>query len=169
LRMSLAGKTLAGCTAAAILAALSSIVAGRGVEAPVQPIQFSHRVHAGENRLACLYCHAGADRSAAAGVPAVETCYECHRTVKAKNGEIAKVFDSWQRKQPIRWTRVYSLPQHVYFSHKRHVLAGVACETCHGAVAEADTIARVSPLTMGWCVDCHEQRRAPTGCETCHK
>src|SRR5579864_7124300 len=89
---------------------------------PAQPIDFSHRVHAGDNQISCLYCHIGASRSTAAGVPSVGTCYECHRIVKLKNDEIQKVLKHFEDKQPIAWVRVHSLPDYVYFSHKRHVL-----------------------------------------------
>jgi hypothetical protein len=161
-------------TIAAALATLGAgafaLLAMREAPAPAQqPIAFSHRVHALDNGIACLYCHANADRGATAGAPAVQTCYECHRAVKARNPEINKVMEHWEARDPIRWVRVYSLPQHVYFSHKRHALAEVGCESCHGAVQEMTVVSRQAPLTMGWCLDCHEQREAPRGCETCHR
>src|SRR5258707_10562302 len=108
-------------------AALGGVLQAKGSsEAPLQPIDFSHRVHAGDNQISCLYCHTGASRSTAAGVPSVGTCYECHRIVKLKEGEIAKVLKYVEDKKPISWVRVHSLPDYVYFSHKRHVRKGIA-------------------------------------------
>jgi hypothetical protein len=75
----------------------------------------------------------------------------------------------WNDRQPIRWTRVHTLPDHVYFSHKRHVAAGVSCDTCHGDLRTADRVSQFAPLTMGWCVECHEQRGAALECSTCHQ
>ena len=136
---------------------------------PVQPVAFSHRVHAGNYQMACLYCHTTATRSAVAGVPPVQTCYECHRAVSQDSPEIVKVLQYWEQKQPIPWVRVHSLPDFVYFSHKRHVLAEVSCQTCHGGMEGAEQVRQEYSLSMGWCVDCHKQRSAPLECSTCHK
>ena len=153
---------------AAAVAAVS-LLGKRQPAAPVQPIEFSHRVHAGDNQLACAYCHTGVSRSAVAGAPSVATCYECHRGVRLRNPEITKVLDSWEAKQPVRWVRVHSLPDHVYFSHKRHTLAGVQCQQCHGEIATMERVQQVSDLSMGWCVNCHQEHNAPLECSTCHK
>lgn len=59
----------------------------RGYE-PVQPIAFSHRLHAGELQVACLYCHSGAERSRHAGIPPANVCMNCHRFVSAPLGAI---------------------------------------------------------------------------------
>ncbi|MBI3895737.1 MAG: cytochrome c3 family protein [Acidobacteria bacterium] len=80
-----------------------------------------------------------------------------------------KVLKYWETKQPISWVRIHALPNHVYFSHKRHVLGGIACQSCHGDVQLVDRVSQQAPLTMGWCLQCHEQRGAPRECETCHK
>jgi hypothetical protein len=138
-------------------------------EGPPQPIAFSHRLHAGTLQLACVYCHTAATRSAVAGVPPVKTCYECHRLVSRERPEIAKVLGYWDAQQPIPWVRVYHLPDHVYFSHKRHVRAEVSCQTCHGEVEVMERVSQVAPLTMGWCVQCHEEENAPLECSTCHQ
>ena len=138
-------------------------------EGPSQPIAFSHRLHAGTLQLACVYCHTGVTRSAVAGVPPVQTCYECHRLVSRERPEIAKVLEHWDAQQPIPWVRVHHLPDHVYFSHKRHVRAAVSCQTCHGEIEVVERVSQVAPLTMGWCVQCHDQENAPLECSTCHK
>lgn len=58
----------------------------------------------------------------------------------------------------IEWTRVHSLPDHVYFNHSQHVSIGkVACQTCHGKVENMEVMAQHSPLSMGWCINCHRQ------------
>jgi len=167
-------KRLRNTSFQALLIVASILCAGvsgvaQTAEGPVQPIDFSHRIHAGDNKISCLYCHTGANRSISAGVPSVGTCAECHRFLKLKSPEIQKVLKYWETKQPITWTRVYSVPDYVYFSHKRHVRAGVACQSCHGEVQQVDRVSQQSSLTMGWCLQCHEQRQAPRECDTCHK
>lgn len=158
---------LLAATAAAVVGGLSAL---RTPPEPIQqPIEFSHRIHAGDNQIACLYCHTGASRSPVAGTPPLAACYECHRLVKLKNPGIDKVMQHWETKQPIEWVRINSLPDHVYFSHEQHVRAGVACQNCHGEVQQADRVSQQAQLTMGWCLQCHQQRNAPRECATCHK
>lgn len=182
----------------------------RGYE-PAQPIAFSHRLHAGEMQISCLYCHSGAEKSRHAGIPAASVCMNCHRFVTASLGaireeddlakkekrpprrtvspEIQKIYDalalnekmqrdSTQNPQPIVWTRVYNDPDFVYFDHRAHVNAGVACQTCHGPVETMERMRQAPDLTMGWCINCHrdvtrqglEGKRlfASTDCSTCH-
>ena len=97
--------------------------------APVQPIDFSHRIHAGNYRIDCLYCHTNARRSASAGVPSVNKCVGCHQLVVPDRPQIRLVLEYWENKEPIPWVRVHDLPDFVYFPHKRHVAAGVECQT----------------------------------------
>jgi hypothetical protein len=134
-----------------------------------QPIPYSHRLHAGELRIDCVYCHYGARRSAVAGVPAVGVCTGCHRWVKHKTAEMKKVDEYEQKKQPIVWKRINHLDDYVYFSHKRHLTAGLECQGCHGQVEKMDQVQPIEKMTMGWCVTCHEQRNAPLDCSTCHR
>src|SRR5690625_7771076 len=57
---------------------------------------------------------------------------------------------------PIPWVRIHNLPEHVYFSHQQHVIAGrQACQTCHGPVEEMEVVEQYSTLSMGWCINCH--------------
>ncbi len=156
--------------------------------APEQPIAFSHRLHAGEMKIDCLYCHFGAESSRTAGMPTSNVCLNCHAFVGATRDavatetraaraegrepktpvspEIAKLRAAGGRKpdgsidlgaasRPIGWTRVYDLPDHVCFDHRRHVARGVDCRTCHGAVETMERIRQQENLTMGWCVECH--------------
>jgi mono/diheme cytochrome c family protein len=163
-------------------------------EAPVQPILFSHLIHAGSFRIDCQYCHADARRSKHAGLPSVERCMGCHKIIGAQgNPEIAKVHEYWNRKEPIPWVRVFKVQEFVYFPHKAHVRAEIACQTCHGPIEgmmrvggergqtginDLMNLVGMSPaaprMTMGWCIECHrEQNRtrnmqAPLDCVTCH-
>jgi hypothetical protein len=138
---------------------------------PRQPIEFSHKIHAGDNGIPCMYCHVAARRSVAAGVPSVNKCISCHRIVAKDRPQIRKLMEYWADQQPIPWIKVHDLPDFVYFPHKRHVQAGVACQTCHGPVETMHRVERVAPLKMGWCLDCHKEHEVQNGldCWTCHK
>jgi hypothetical protein len=140
-------------------------------KAPEQPIAFSHEVHVGKLNLECLFCHQTADKATFAGVPPVSRCMECHVAVKTESPEIQKLTKYWNDKEPIPWNRVHRIRirNHVYFSHKRHVKAGVECQQCHGQLAVMAQVRQVSSLKMGWCVSCHEANQAPTDCTICHK
>jgi mono/diheme cytochrome c family protein len=136
---------------------------------PKQPIEFSHIVHAGSYRIDCQYCHAGARRSAFAGLPSVERCMGCHKIVAAQgNPEVQKLQEHWNQKQAIPWVRIHKVPNFVYFPHKRHIAIGLACQTCHGPVETMQRVAQVAPLSMGWCIECHSRRQAPLDCVMCH-
>jgi hypothetical protein len=138
-------------------------------EAPDQPIAFSHKKHVGELELECLTCHTYVEVSIHANVPAVSICMSCHENVATDKPEIQKLTAFWQEKKPIPWAQVYQVKDHVYFSHKRHIIAGLDCSNCHGEVEVMDKIRRVRSLKMGWCVDCHRSKEAPLDCYTCHK
>ena len=130
---------------------------------PDQPIWFSHKVHAGQNRIDCQYCHFTADKSMHAGIPPVKLCMNCHSQVKEgkRTGkkEIAKIYAALENNKPIEWIKVHNLPDHVYFNHAQHVNVGkVECEECHGEVEKMDQIIQVEPLSMGWCIDCHRDK-----------
>ncbi len=144
-------------------------------QGPVQPIFFSHVIHSGSYQIACQYCHAGARRSSAAGLPSVERCMGCHKIVAAQgNPEVQKLHGYWERKEPIPWVRIFKVPEHAQFAHKQHVQAGMQCQTCHGRVEAMERVhaetgqniindllnlalvsAKPPKLTMGWCVECH--------------
>jgi hypothetical protein len=133
-----------------------------------QPIAFSHLIHAGTNAIPCQLCHTYARRGPVAGIPSVQRCVQCHQTIVPERPEIAKLMEYWKAKKPIAWVRVHDLPDYVRFTHKRHVLAGVACQNCHGDVAKMEAAVQTAPLTMGWCLTCHTERHAPTDCLACH-
>jgi mono/diheme cytochrome c family protein len=136
---------------------------------PVQPIEFSHAVHAGSYGIDCQYCHADARRGVYAGLPSVQRCMGCHKLVAAQgNPEVQKLTEAWTAKQPIPWVRIHKVPGFVEFPHKRHIEVGLACQTCHGPVETMQRVAQVAPLTMGWCISCHAERKGPLECVTCH-
>jgi hypothetical protein len=138
---------------------------------PEQPIAFSHSIHVGKVGLECKLCHEYTDQSIYAGIPAMQTCMTCHINVATDRPEIQKLTGYWERQEPVEWNRVHRLRirNHIYFSHKRHVKAGVECAQCHGDVQYQDyPLRRVSSLEMGWCVGCHEKNNASIDCITCH-
>lgn len=151
-----------------LLLGLASLACGSAAAAPEQPIEFPHTVHAGTYKIPCQYCHSSVGKSPFAGIPAVGTCMGCHRITGAKLPEVQKLASYFQKGQSIPWTRVHDLPDFVHFTHQPHILNGVACAECHGQVQEMEAVHRVVPLTMGWCLDCHLERKAPTDCLTCH-
>lgn len=148
---------------------------------PIQPIFYSHEVHAGVNQISCLYCHGSAQDSRHAGIPSVNVCMNCHMAVKEytgkpiiredgttvnANNEIQKLYQyaGWNPDKkvydkpgkPIEWIRIHSLPAHVYFNHSQHVKVGqVACQTCHGEIQKMPEVKQFADLSMGWCINCH--------------
>jgi hypothetical protein len=156
--------------------------------APEQPIPFSHKLHAGDNKIACLYCHSAAEKSRHASIPSVNVCMNCHTVVKPDSPWIQKVQQAYAENKPIEWVRIHELPDYVYFPHKRHVAKGVACQACHGPVQDMAKVYQYAPLTMGWCMECHRGQTTPrnvlanvypnmkdphgavaaTNCNTCH-
>jgi hypothetical protein len=133
--------------------------------APAQPIAFSHKLHAGDYKIACLYCHFAARSSRHAGIPSASVCMNCHGLLDKQTVEIERFKEAAQLDRPlVAWTKVHNLPDFVYFNHSRHVLSGVACQRCHGAVETMARVEQVMPLTMGWCLSCHrEHAGVPTG------
>lgn len=137
-------------------------------QAPVQPIDFSHRIHANTLGLECSFCHTGAAVSARATVPPLQRCMECHQNAATDRPEIIKLAGYWKARQPLEWVKVHDLPWHVRFTHKRHVAAGVDCTVCHGQVKAESRVRRARSLTMGWCVDCHRAKQVSVDCWVCH-
>jgi cytochrome c553 len=144
---------------------INSLSIGRSKDySPMQPVKFSHAVHAGQNETDCIYCHSSAPYSKIAGIPPVNVCMNCHLMVRngTRSGsfEIAKIITSYENQKPIEWIKVHNLPDHVFFSHAQHVSAGkVDCAECHGNVKEMNVIRQVSDLSMGWCINCHRTRK----------
>jgi hypothetical protein len=122
---------------------------------PQQPIEFSHKLHAGDLGLDCRYCHSTVERAPFAAVPPTQTCMNCHAKVKTESPKLALLRERAADDRPIPWVRVHSLPDHVYFDHSAHVTAGVGCSSCHGRVDQMARVVQKAPLTMGWCLSCH--------------
>lgn len=142
---------------------------GRSERTPQQPIAFSHKIHASDYQIPCLYCHANARRSTVAGIPSVQVCMGCHRLTAADKPEVQKLKGYWDRKEPIHWVKVFGQPDFVYFSHVAHIQANVACQNCHGPIQTMDLVQKTVDLTMDRCVACHRDRQASIDCATCHK
>jgi len=170
---------------------LSSAAIGLGRQKgyePVQPIYYSHKVHAGINQISCLYCHGSAWESKHAAIPSVNVCMNCHKaigeytkgpTLYDKEGneingtaEIAKLYkyagfdpnkpNDWDpsKAKPIEWIKIHNLPDHVYFNHSQHIRAGkVQCQSCHGEITAMDEVKQVAELSMGWCINCHRETK----------
>lgn len=137
--------------------------------APAQPIAFSHALHAGQNEIACQYCHTGVEIGKSANIPSPNICMNCHthiQNVGGKEGispEIAKIYAAVDNNKPIEWVRVHNLPDLAYFNHSQHVaVGGIECQTCHGPIQEMEVVGQHSSLTMGWCIDCHRQTEIAT-------
>lgn len=157
-RIILGGALLAVILAAGLALALAHSPYRSGLgRSPAQPIPFSHKHHVGGLGLDCRYCHASVERAAFAGVPSTETCMTCHSQVWTGAPMLEPIRESWRTGQPLRWARIYDLPDYVYFNHAAHVGHGVGCSECHGPVAEMPLLRQASPLFMEWCLDCHRE------------
>lgn len=152
---------------------------------PEQPIYYSHKVHAGKNQISCLYCHGGAYEGKQANIPSLNTCMNCHMTISEYTGEdiykpdgtkvdgtaeIQKIYEhtGWDPAartytnpgKPVEWVRIHNLPDHVYFNHSQHTVAGqVQCQTCHGEIQKMDEVKQFADLSMGWCINCHRETK----------
>ena len=122
---------------------------------PVQPVPYSHKLHAGQLGLDCYYCHSTVYKAAFAAVPATQTCMNCHTKVKDTSPRLEPVRQSYATGKPIPWVKIHSLPDYVYFSHQSHVTAGVSCVSCHGRIDQMIEVKQEKPLNMAWCLDCH--------------
>lgn len=136
---------------------------------PRQPIPFSHKLHAGDNKIPCLYCHTGADDSRHATIPGMNVCMNCHRVVKTDSPYIKQLTEAYNKGEPLQWVKVHDQPDFVNFNHKRHIKKGFDCAICHGEVDSMEKIKQVKTLNMGFCLDCHRKKDGPTSCWTCHK
>lgn len=136
---------------------------------PVQPIKYSHELHAGAMKIECQYCHTGAFKSKNASIPSLNVCMNCHKSVKTESPEIHKIYDALgydpntakydsTKAKPIQWVRIHNLPDLAYFNHSQHVKVGaIKCQTCHGPVETMKEVYQYSPLTMKWCIQCHKR------------
>jgi hypothetical protein len=131
---------------------------------PVQPIPYSHKLHAGNLGMDCRYCHNNVEESKHAGVPPTSTCMNCHAYVRTDSPLLAPLRKSWTDGTPIPWVRIHKSPDYAYFDHSAHLniagrQVGVGCKSCHGRIDQMVEVLQVEPLSMGWCLDCHRQVR----------
>jgi hypothetical protein len=122
---------------------------------PVQPIPYSHALHAGDLRIDCRYCHTPGETAGHMGMPSTAVCMNCHATIAVDSEKLLPLKESAVTGRPIRWVRVHDLPDYVYFDHSAHVFHGVGCVSCHGRVDTMDRVYQAEKLSMGWCLDCH--------------
>ena len=126
---------------------------------PVQPIAFSHALHAGQLGMDCTWCHTHVGQSPHANVPHLRTCMNCHGeaygNIKSNSVALAPLREAWASGQPVPWIQIHRLPDYAYFNHAVHVRRGVGCVTCHGKVNEMPVVRHAAPLSMAWCLDCH--------------
>ena len=156
---------------AVLLASGVFLAACGGSPAVTQPIQFSHKAHAGAG-LPCALCHQFVERESFAGIPATSVCMTCHRGAITDNPEAEKVRQYGEQGMEIPWQRALQLPIHVYFSHRRHVtLGGLKCAECHGNVENVSrpVLEPAIALDMDGCMACHAQRNANNDCNACHR
>ena len=161
-----------------------SLLYNKGYE-PDQPIPFSHKLHAGQYKIDCLFCHAGVETAKKASLPSLNICMSCHQSVKTDSPWIQKLAQAFYAGEPVAWAKVHLLPDFVRFSHFHHIEAGKKCSACHGPVEEMERVYQYKDLSMGFCVNCHRQPRedqkllkdlkakdhhqAPVDCKTCHQ
>ncbi len=137
---------------------------------PRQPIAFNHKIHAGDYKIACQYCHSGVRKTSTAYVPSVQLCMGCHQLVAATKSEVSKIRQNWEKNIPIEWSRVNQLADFVYFNHYPHIAKGIDCSKCHGDVASMSEVKPVIKVNnMTWCVNCHRENKASIDCYTCHR
>jgi len=122
---------------------------------PNQPVDYSHKLHAGDLGLDCRYCHYTVERAGFAAVPPTQVCMNCHGKVRADSQKLLPVRESFASDRSIPWVRVHKLPEYVYFEHGAHLSAGVGCSSCHGRVDQMVKVIQREPLSMSWCLDCH--------------
>jgi hypothetical protein len=160
----LRSKLFIGSLIFSIVALYLLITQIRGLEnnvgyAPTQPIAFSHKLHAGDNEISCLYCHFGAQYSRHAGIPPLPVCMNCHMNIKKDSDAIKDIQKILKENKPIEWIKVNRLADFVYFSHEQHVtVAKLKCQECHGAVEKMIALRQENHFTMGFCITCHREK-----------
>ncbi|MCS7032724.1 MAG: cytochrome c family protein [Phycisphaerae bacterium] len=123
--------------------------------APIQPIPYSHALHAGELGIDCRYCHSTVEKAGFAAIPSTQVCMNCHTNIRSTSEKLKPLMESWQTGKPIEWVKVHDLPDYAYFNHSAHVNAGVGCVSCHGRVDTMEVVYQAERLSMSWCIDCH--------------
>lgn len=148
--------------------------------APEQPIKFSHKLHAGDMRIDCKYCHIGTEKGRHALVPSTNICMNCHTIARKDKPEIIKLTKYFTEGKPIPWKRIHKVPDYAYFNHSVHVNKNIDCQNCHGKIENLETVEQVKSWTMATCLNCHkdphanvsqkiELNKGPEYCSACHR
>ncbi len=165
----LGGSLVVALVATVAWTAWAYYLGGASGLGPEQPIPFSHRVHVTDKGIDFRFCHSGVDRAPHAGMPPEQTCMFCHRSVITRHPQIRKLWGYYERGESIPWVRVFTVPDHVYFSHRMHLRQGLDCPGCHGDVAAEDRLVPPQEFLMGFCIACHTARGVPRDCVVCHR
>ncbi|NWF49501.1 MAG: cytochrome c3 family protein [Ignavibacteriaceae bacterium] len=147
---------------------------------PDQPINYSHKLHAGEMKIDCQYCHVAVEKSRHAMVPAVATCMNCHSVARKDKPDIIKLKEYYDEGKPLRWKRIHRVPDYAYFNHSVHVNKGIDCTACHGEITKMEKVGQMNSFTMGSCLNCHRNPHeklpelknvnlGPEYCSACHR
>lgn len=123
--------------------------------APVQPVPYSHALHAGKLGMDCRYCHSDIEKAGQANIPTTETCMACHSMIATSKLSLDPIRESWNTGKAMEWVKVHRLPDFVYFNHSAHVTRGVGCVECHGRIDQMEVVRHEKPLSMAWCLECH--------------
>jgi hypothetical protein len=156
---------------ALLLGALGCQAAAAPADAAANPpaVAFSHKTHAADNQIGCGVCHPYARHSPNAGLAPASVCIGCHKFVSKDKPDIKTLAAEFAAGRSLTWTRMHRVPDHVFFSHERHLARNVECQACHGDVASMALDRRVHELQMGFCMDCHREKQATVDCLACHK
>jgi hypothetical protein len=149
------GAGLAGAGVAAGVTIYLTPKYTRAGYTPVQPVPFSHKIHAGQLGMDCRFCHNGVEKSWFANLPGASTCMNCHGQVLKDDPRLAIVRDSASNNVPIPWVQVHKTPDYVYFNHSVHVTRGISCMACHGRIDQMDEVRHDKSLSMSFCLSCH--------------
>ena len=159
-----------GYAGAMFLGATDDVTLNPGYQ-PTQPVPFSHKIHAGELKMDCRYCHVNVEKSAHASIPPTATCINCHSpngengtpplaAVHENSEKLRAVRESWETNESIPWLRIHRLPDYVFFNHSAHVTRGVSCVSCHGRIDTMEKVYQAKELSMAWCIECHNNPAA---------
>lgn len=147
---------------------------------PDQPILFSHKLHAGDMKIDCQYCHIGVEKSRHAVVPAVATCMNCHTVARKDRPQIIMLTEYFNENKPLQWKRIHKVPDYAYFNHSVHVNKGIDCVSCHGEIRQMEKVGQMQSFTMNSCISCHRNSHerlpylenvkiGPDNCWACHR
>ncbi|MBU0560209.1 MAG: cytochrome c family protein [Bacteroidetes bacterium] len=138
----------------------------------IQPIAYNHKLHIESVELICSDCHIYVESMPSATIPNISICEECHSDDPITDSpEELKLIKYIVEEEQIPWQQIYSVPDHVYFSHRRHVSIGeLDCSECHGHVEEmTEPISYPAWLpSMDNCIACHNELKITKDCLSCH-